>query len=558
MGLLQALTGPWHAVCGGHGMAPHRLLVPALLLLGAALVLHLLLVPGETLDARAIQQVGRARPARPEPVRCEAEPHLTGRRARVSRAPGRSAARSSNTRSVADRPSAGARARREIRGRVLDAHGRPVADVRVRLCPDGGGPVRTQPTDGDGRYRHVTTGVGRWRARAEVNAVGTADAGPLDVGAGGTFEMPDLVLRGSGFVAGRVTFPDGAPADFVSVRALSDVPPPAFRSSACTPGLARSEALTDADGRFRITGLRSGALTVDAAGCTAVAAARGAEDVRLVVRLHRTRIRVLDARGRPHPLADIGIRTVREGRCPMGRAPVRRADGARNFWWDPGTRVIVAGHLDGHTVAEQELVVPETPWSRTIDLVLEPLGPDTGSLCLHLADDLGRSLPRPVLVLTSPLAGSRITRGGNHHPDAEGLVRDLPPGTFTAHVYPGDAESCPAADYCFPVERSITILPRVETRLDLRTRLGGRIQVRERCAPSVARDDLEAYVRFERAGAASSRPLWLDPTGDDVSPLLEPGPWTMVVYGEDVRDERRAVHVEAGRTQVEVVTLRKR
>jgi hypothetical protein len=72
--------------------------------------------------------------------------------------------------------------------------------------------------------------------------------------------------------------------------------------------------------------------------------------------------------------------------------------------------------------------------------------------------------------------------------------------------------------------------------------------VREAWTHSEAQDDLEAYVRFERPGHPPLRPRWLDPEDEDLSPILEPGVWTLVLHGEGVQERRRTIRVEAART----------
>jgi len=286
-----------------------------------------------------------------------------------------------------------------------------------------------------------------------------------------------------------------------------------------------------------------------------VETAPGAQDVLLVLDGHRTRIRVLDEKGRPLASADVGMRWVDEPFQPIGRGSVNPIDGSKNLWLEPGRRLIVAGHATGYTVAEKEVVVPDRPLSRDVDLVLHACGEDTGSLCIRLTDDHGRTFPHFAVVLSSALARSRLDRGGDLFPDPGGVIRNLRPGTFEMRVWAKGPRDGGEPSYCMPVLTPVTIDPGEETLVALSARVGGRVLVRETWTSPEAPDDLDAYVRFEKPGHSPMRPMWLDPDDDDLSRILDPGVWTLVLCGEGVQEERRPVRVAPGLTVAEDVTI---
>ena len=536
-------------------MALRRLLPPALLVLGCALLLGLLRPPARVEDADALAR-GTEAAERPPPRLLGRGPPSGGP------APTAPAAASASATRPSAAPASGHAALCELHGRALGPGGEPLPGVRVRVRRAGGHwQDATHATDASGRYRHVTRETGSWRAALEIDGLGTARAGPVEVPGPGVFTLPDLCLAGEGVVAGRVAFRDGSPAGGIPVVARLDRRRGGRGAEGTVPGLVRGTATTDEQGRFGIRGLRPGWFVVEApdgtSGGGTANAATGGEEVLLVLDLHRMRIRVCDPRGRALPAADLGMRWVDQAFRPIGRASVLETDGSKSLWLSPGRRLIVAGHAPGHTVAEAEVLVPTTPLSCDVDLVLRPCGDATGTLRVLLTDERGRAWPRFAVVLLSPLARSRLDRGRDHVPDRDGLIRGLVPGAFEMSVWPrgtGEADG-DGASYHVPVRTRVTIRPREETRLELCSRIGGRVLVREAWTHPEAQDDLEAYVRFERPGHPPLRPMWLDPEDEDISPILEGGVWILVLHGEGVQEVRRTFRVEPGRTRVEAFTI---
>jgi RNA polymerase sigma factor (sigma-70 family) len=230
---------------------------------------------------------------------------------------------------------------RRLAGRVLDERGRGVAGVGVAVRavhPEDvvawtatTGPDLAQ-TDADGAFEVLGLPAGALRARAsaEAHAPGTW----TDVAAG--VETVTLRVVEGASIEGEVRGPTGAPLGAVEVRAS----PRLVRS-----GWARS-AVTDAQGRFRLTGLPHGATAVlrtrvadeDLLPALAEGVAAGATGVVLrLERAHRVSGTVLDAAGRP----PAGVTTVQAE--PLPEASPRRPWG---HGWVHDGRFEIRG-LDG-------------------------------------------------------------------------------------------------------------------------------------------------------------------------------------------------------------------
>lgn len=139
-------------------------------------------------------------------------------------------------------------------GRVLDEEGRPVVGADVRLCfASGPSPIHYQ-TDAEGRFTlgHVARDA---EARIRVEAPGlltwTSDQTRARA-IGGMVQEYVIHLVPPSRVEGTVTH-NGQPAAGVEVYAL-ETPPPEWWG----PPVHLDRTLTDADGHYRLAGLRPG------------------------------------------------------------------------------------------------------------------------------------------------------------------------------------------------------------------------------------------------------------------------------------------------------------
>ncbi|HUG93930.1 MAG TPA: carboxypeptidase-like regulatory domain-containing protein, partial [Planctomycetaceae bacterium] len=169
---------------------------------------------------------------------------------------GRSTAAANDSEAVASRIPAADAVR--VQFRVTDSAGRPVPDARVRLLKLASQEqTATEPVAGRSQAPAVTNADGLFRTAdplpagtayvAEIIAEGYVPGlsrwtRPADRG---DIELPEVVLPKLVSVAGRVVNREGKPLAGVRLFQSGDAP-------------ERTEAVTDADGRFRLGGLPEG------------------------------------------------------------------------------------------------------------------------------------------------------------------------------------------------------------------------------------------------------------------------------------------------------------
>ncbi len=345
-------------------------------------------------------------------------------------------------------------------------------------------------------------------------------------------------------VRGRVTFPDGSPAAALAVTIEPASGP-------------RTTVLTDAQGIFRVEAGRGPVrVALPSSAGSRVLTERGAGEAAFAFARHRTHVRVRDEAGRPLSGSDVGFREIRQGRDPIGRAPVSRTDGSVDFFFEPGTRVIVAGHLDGYVPAEAELVVPWQPWNTDVDLVLAKQTLPLGRLRVDVRRPDGAPMQDVHVVLLTPLARSRRRRGGDLRPDAEGVIDDVPPGRWVLSIT-GDGNGGYAYDgYLFAVRAEAVVKPNATTDVHARSRTGGRIRLVADLQGEAA-EPPTAEVRFAPGRLPPTFSEWVDASETEpvLSRLVEPGPWTLQVRGEDVEPRDLTVDVAAGQTTPVTIPL---
>ncbi len=134
-----------------------------------------------------------------------------------------------------------------VRGEVVDAEQRPIADAQVRLQPVvvAGEPRRGRRplsvrSDGDGSFRFDEVAAGSADVDAFAPGFQPSDARRLEVTAGAPAQPLRFVLRRGIALPGRVTDRGGAPIEGARARA------------------GRPRASSDAEGRFVVEGLAPG------------------------------------------------------------------------------------------------------------------------------------------------------------------------------------------------------------------------------------------------------------------------------------------------------------
>lgn len=207
-----------------------------------------------------------------------------------------------------------------VRGRVLDAQGRPVIGAAVRLVGPRSGDTAPVPTDEAGEFTLTIGGRPadpRFRAEpppqppAETKVLVQGDlmeatSAPFKLPTSGILRVPDVVIRQANLVAGRVVDPEGRPAASAHLEA--------FVAGTVRDSWNSHWKWTPASGAFEFTNLPTGkiVLTAHLDGFAPVkrtvmlVAGTPLWDVELRLRPARiVRGIVLDPKGRPLDEADV-------------------------------------------------------------------------------------------------------------------------------------------------------------------------------------------------------------------------------------------------------------
>lgn len=355
-------------------------------------------------------------------------------------------------------PHAGALARdwtlapgRMLVGSLVDEEGNPVghALVHVRLGPDALAGAWTDPVDAAGVFRvpleegQVPLDVQAWsrgRLAGRLAPELLAAARERD----GRLELPPLVLGRAASIGGSVRTPDGAPAAFVPVAAsavardASGAWRPAADLGVREGGLASGSARTDAEGRFRIDGLRAGAYRVQAGGATVAPVLAGALDARLTLEERRVVVRVADEEGRLLEGVPVAFATL-EGEAGAPRRVLRTFTAGdpptAATVAAPGATVVLGAYVPGAPAAERRVVVPALPYETVEELVVA-YAPPTAALAVQLA-----GAPPGTRAQVRLLAeGTRVAVGVARTTDAEGRAWGLAAGRWLVEVDPLPAQ----------------------------------------------------------------------------------------------------------------------
>jgi protocatechuate 3,4-dioxygenase beta subunit len=157
-----------------------------------------------------------------------------------------------------------------LRGRVVDARGRPIEGARVMAYPDDR-PVlsaermlarQQRPSwavsGADGRFLIEDVEPGTLRVAAEAESFQQASLSGLELAAGGEREI-EIVLETGAVVEGRVTTADGVPVVSASVGVT---PRRDLGMSGSLVSSGNSSGATDAEGRYRVEGAAVGPASI--------------------------------------------------------------------------------------------------------------------------------------------------------------------------------------------------------------------------------------------------------------------------------------------------------
>lgn len=428
-------------------------------------------------------------------------------------------------------------------GRVVDARGRAVARALVKLCApretEDAPLVAVAPdvtTSADGSFEIGFASTGTYALYASATGAGTALREQLELDNTGDRHLGDIVLAGTGELAGHVRDASGDPVASLEICAVPEElardSAPAARAAILAPrrergdGLFTARVTTDAQGAFRVSGLRAGRYAFFCTSPTLVLGPSGAvfdtgnADVSLSLDAHRLLVAVHDRSGRALRGAIVSCARVEIGddgnADPQAEthAVTSGNDAVAAFEIEPDTTYAVIAQAPGSRRAEELVVVAPGERHKRVELVLDPLG-DNGWLRVTVLGARGEVLNDLEVLLRMPVTHQRLRDFGWLSTDADGWLPPIPAGSYGLEV--GFRASRAHPPMHFPVVADQPALVRAGERseITLRARAGGRLMVRLDTDAPIARtqSDIE---RAQELSAEAAEDLRLAEHGAEV------------------------------------------
>ena len=372
-----------------------------------------------------------------------------------------------------------------LTGRVLQSDGQPSAGATVILSLPGTGWSMRRSTNAAGEYALPFHRQGQLQIEALHPGQGLSDVLTLYLDPRSDDSAPDLLLHGSGFIEGRAVYPDGNPAARLELVAE----PTSDSAPAARTGLRRGATSTLEDGSFRFSGLAAGHYSIGypvssrSPGRVRESIPTGTRDVRLTVRHHRARVRVLDEAGEGVPGAKIRFSFQLENQSSGSQRTISASDGVtyvegNHLAQEPGVRFQVEAWTRETIRASANLPIEEGLHEICIDLVLRQPR-EHGLLALDVRGPDGERIAEYQVGLHSGGFG-RETSSHPVGPHERPFVLRLPPGPFEVIVRPRGEDTF---RYFFAHE-SVEIVGGQRTDFRLELKPAGRIRLRVQLAPS--------------------------------------------------------------------------
>jgi S1-C subfamily serine protease len=240
-----------------------------------------------------------------------------------------------------------------IAGRVVrHGTGAPVNSARVRA--ESRGYFAEAETDAEGAFLIADLEAGDYAVRAQAGPLAGRSVRPVVVGVAERVDGVVIEVETARAISGRVSHRGGGPVAGARVELAESTP---FAGG----GILRGEALSGADGRYRLEGVLPGTYRLSAA---AAGLARGNRPVTVAgadvtgadVELGATglvRGRVLDAQDRPVAGATVRVSRQMNNVSNDSFGPVRSGEDGRFTveYVDPGQIAVIANHADKGTAA---------------------------------------------------------------------------------------------------------------------------------------------------------------------------------------------------------------
>ncbi len=469
-----------------------------------------------------------------------------------------------------------------VTGRVLDARSRPVASAEVRFCSSPAASEHEYSVvhaDALGRFAWAIPKAGTYGLDAQKDGMGVAVLSAVDLDPARDTVVPDLLLKGEGWIEGKAVYPDGSPAAWLRVRAAppKSVEPPGIAGCpAETLGLTSSGTMADARGRFRLAGLKPGRYALvhstnsgDDAPPSENIHTTGDGDAVVVSTLHRLLLRAVDERGVPVPGAEFHMHGVGPTLDTTEDGYFSRADAIEAVDVGPRMSVTVSASTPDLRSDEASFVIEENQFEATYTLVLKAGSSSSAHVRIAMTAPDGATLGayrvdvEPVLEFGG---GYSPIEFGPEHGD---LSPPLKPGRYDLTVRPGRGSPGSSLPFYVAESRRVELKAGETLTVPIRARTGGRLRMvlRERGAkvaelqrviihPTTGGEDLTLWPNdCVNPDATGTRLAAFPPDApiDAVDPI-EAGRWSIRIATKGLRPFEKVVDLDVGKiTDVEVL-----
>jgi protocatechuate 3,4-dioxygenase beta subunit len=425
-----------------------------------------------------------------------------------------------------------------VTGRVVDRDGAPVRGADVELLVGMSGASAKAPADksggakrnacsrdttrSDGRFALNFVSRGSYALAAREPHKGAAYREKIDLAADEDRALGDVVLRGDGVLAGTVRYPNGAPARAVELWAIPDwisKQPDALAATALQAreqehddGLFYGEATTDADGRFRFTGLRPSNYAMRTPREDVVLEPHhlqyvlGTENITLEVQTYRLVVHVKDSDGRPLSGANVACAEVSQAQdghldtAKVDHSQAAAPDASACFAIEPDRTYALTATSPGCLAADDLAILAPGEYQHELDLVLHPAGAKGR---LHMTLDGAGNTPVSTLEVAfySALTDQRRESIGVLSPDANGWLPPIPPGRYRIDAGFGAADG--ELPLFFPIRSrdEVEVRPGGTSEAVVHARAGARV----RLTLEVSRDPNEAAAPRSAPSSSSEK-----------------------------------------------------
>lgn len=470
-----------------------------------------------------------------------------------------------------------------LSGRVMTGSGAPVRWAQVELCAMDKRGQGFATTDERGDFAFPIWAPGVVRVLASREGIGSAASYTVPVDPGHDVSIPDLVLRGEGWIEGKVVHPDGSPAPFLPIdaRPLRDTSRDPRGGCAPPPdGLTATQVHSGPDGRFRLAGLLPGRYFVfpfdeePAEGDFGKTEHEtGERDVVVVSHKHRLLLRVHDAHGRPVPGAEYEVKgaTDDDSSSFSGAGSLTGEEACEAMALEAGMKVVAFASTSTLRSANAEVRISEEAFDTELILVLRS-NRDAGRVRLMVLGPDRMPLPTFLAEITKRLSGAGVVTSFEFGSADGGLSPLLDPGRYDVVVWPERSGTGPRTELFAPWRGVVDVVRGKEIAVTAAARPAGRLRLTFR-APSSA--PLDPMIRIElrkpgdtdglalfASGFRGSQPAAPGSLPTDV-PLeyedaIEPGRFTLHVEAEGVRPFEALIEIEPGKTREQEVSLEPR